>query len=85
MCGIIYKSKTEVRLAKIKSLRRSQKASIKYNTKLAPKEKKLLYIKNKRTGLARIPRRSANREQTLYPWRSSWWRTWCAILIPQIY
>ena len=65
MCEIIYKSKTEVRLAKIKSFRRNQKANIRYKTKPIPNEKKLVYIKNKRTGLARIPRRSASREHTL--------------------
>ena len=60
----IYKSKTEVRLARIKSLRRIQKANVKYTANHNPTVTNDKYIKNNLTLLARIPNVSAKREET---------------------
>tara|TARA_B110001454_G_scaffold211024_1_gene226188 strand:+ start:733 stop:954 length:222 start_codon:yes stop_codon:yes gene_type:complete len=51
----------------MKSLSFSRNATVKYKAKETPKVAKLIYIKNNLTFFARIPRRSANLEETSKP------------------
>jgi len=49
------------------SLSLSRNAKVKYTPKDKPTVTKLIYTKNKRTFEARIPKRSAKRDNTLNP------------------
>ncbi|GGG38568.1 hypothetical protein GCM10011344_44330 [Dokdonia pacifica] len=62
--NIYYRSKTEVRFVYTKSLSFNKKADVRYNAKPTPNVAKDIYIKNNRTFFARIPSRSASREET---------------------
>lgn len=64
---VCYKSKTEVLLVYTKSLIFNQKAKNRYNAKPKPNVANVKYIKDVRTILARIPKRSAIRLQTSKP------------------
>lgn len=62
-----YKSKTELLLVFIMSFNFKRKAKVRYNPNPKPTVTKDIYMKNKRTFVARIPNLSAKREATKNP------------------